>query len=69
MPKESKVSDYISIAIATFSMVGMIITGVMFFAGIDKTNAMQEMQIDSINKRLERIENQLNSQNKQNNCA
>lgn len=51
-----KAGDNISLAVSVVTLVSMLVMCVHFIAGIDKANAIQETQINSINARLDKIE-------------
>lgn len=51
-----KAGDHISLAVSVVTLVSMLVMCVHFIAGMDKTNAIQETQITSINNRLDKIE-------------
>jgi hypothetical protein len=53
---KTKVSHYLTLALSISGLVISLLGGITFVFGIDKTNAIQEAQINNIAQRLERIE-------------
>ncbi len=52
----NKINDNIAIGASFLSLITVVVTATMFLAAIDKTNAIQETQIGSMNSRLDKIE-------------
>ncbi len=56
---QKNLNDRIALGVALLSMVLAIVSGITFIANIDKTNAIQEAQISSINNRLDKIDSKI----------
>lgn len=57
--QKSTLSHNLALCVSIFTLCGLLLSGAFFIANIDKTNAIHTAQIDSINARLDRIENKL----------
>ena len=53
---KSSLSNNAALCVSMLSLLIALVSGVMFVANIDKTNAIQESQIASIDLRLDKIE-------------
>ena len=53
---KSSLSNNAALCVSMLSLLIALVSGVMFVANIDKTNAIKESQIASIDLRLDKIE-------------
>lgn len=57
--KKTIFSHYLSNIVSCISLITCLISMIFYVANMDKTNAIQETQIEGINKRLDRLESKI----------